>query len=160
MLHYILCCLPECYDAILHNHTHTGQSITWNGQVVKYNSLVTLSVVKQRVNSTNTDLYPLVCQGITGGQWYEPSGVLFPLAMPDMVNVTLPRGGLGQRNVSGGVELYRGTVSVFPHGVQCCTNTTITLCVGMYTDLTLANATNLATSNGYNYGLSVAATCK
>ena len=146
--------------AILHNHTHAGQSITWNGQVVKNNSLVSLSVVKQRVNSPNTDLYPLVCQGITGGQWYEPSGVLFPLAMPDMVNVTLPRGGLGQRNVSGGVELYRGTPPVFPHGVQCCTNTTITLCVGMYSDLTLAASVNLTTSNGYNYALSVAASCK
>ncbi|KAL5486530.1 hypothetical protein EMCRGX_G019023 [Ephydatia muelleri] len=132
-----------------------GQSIPLNGQVFRNNSLVTLSVVLQRVNSTNTDLYPLVCQGITGGQWYEPNGVLFPLATPDPVSTP---GGLGQRNVSGGVELYRGTPSVFPHGVQCCTNTTITLCVGMYTDLTLANATNLATSNGYNYGLSVAAT--
>ena len=79
--------------------------------------------------------------------------------MPDMVNVTLPRGGLGQRNVSG-VELYRGTPDVFTHGVECCTNTTITLCVGMYTDLTLAASVNLATSNGYNYALSVAATCK
>eukprot|EP00731_Ephydatia_muelleri_P018991 Em0011g1031a len=133
----------------------SGQSIPLNGQVFRNNSLVTLSVVLQRVNSTNTDLYPLVCQGITGGQWYEPNGVLFPLATPDPVSTP---GGLGQRNVSGGVELYRGTPSVFPHGVQCCTNTTITLCVGMYSDLTLANATNLATSNGYNYALSVAAT--
>ena len=57
------------------------------------------------------------------------------VATPD--NVSTP-GGLGQRNVSGGVELYRGTPVVFPHGVQCCTNTTITLCVGMYSDLTLA----------------------
>ncbi|KAL5486473.1 hypothetical protein EMCRGX_G018956 [Ephydatia muelleri] len=65
--------------------------------------------------------------------------------------------GLGQRNVSG-VELYRGTPDVFTHGVECCTNTTITLCVGMYTDLTLAASVNLATSNGYNYALSVAAT--
>ena len=121
---------------------------------------MTLSVVPSRVSSSAPPQYPLVCQGITGGQWYEQSGVQFPLAMPDMVNVTLPRGGLGQRNVSGGVELYRGTPSVFPHGVQCCTNATITLCVGMYSDLTLANTTNLATSNGYNYGLSVAATCK
>eukprot|EP00731_Ephydatia_muelleri_P019055 Em0011g1095a len=80
--------------------------------------------------------------------------------MPDMVNVTLPRGGLGQRNVSGGVELYRGTPPVFPHGVQCCTNTTITLCVGMYSDLTLAQSPSLSlpTSNGYNYALSVSAT--
>ena len=127
--------------------------------MVKNNSLVTLSVVPPRVNvsrSPGVD-FPLVCQGITGGQWYEPSGVLFPLAMPDMVNVTQPRGGLGQRNVSGGVELYRGTPSDFPHGVQCCTNTTITLCVGMYTDLTLAASSGLT---GTSYALSVAATCK
>ena len=144
--------------AILHDHTHAGQSITLNGTIVlRNNSLVSLSVVKQRVNSPNTDLYPLVCQGITGGQWYEPSGVLFPLATPDPVSTP---GGLGQRNVSGGVELYRGTPSVFPHGVQCCTNTTITLCVGMYSDLTLAASVSLPTSNGYNYNLSVAATCK
>ena len=121
---------------------------------------MTLTVVPNRVSSSAPPRYPLVCQGITGGQWYEPSGVLFPLAMPDMVNVTLPRGGLGQQNVSGGVELYRGTPPVFPHGVQCCTNTTITLCVGMYTDLTLAASVSLAISNGYNYALSVAATCK
>ena len=130
--------------------------------MVRNNGLVTLSVVLQRVSASNGTLYPLVCQGITGGQWYEPSGVLFPLAMPDNETVTLPRGGLGQRNVSGGVELYRGTPSVFPHGVQCCTNTTITLCVGMYSDLTLALSPSLSlpTSNGYSYGLSVAATCK
>ena len=66
-------------------------------------------------------------------------------------------GGYGQRNVSGGVELYRGTPSVFPHGVQCCTNTTITLCVGMYSDLTLAASVGLT---GTSYDLSVAATCK
>ena len=70
--------------------------ITWNGQVVRRSSLVTLLAVLQRVSASNGTLYPLVCQGITGGQWYDPSGVLFPLAMPDMVNVTLPRGGLGQ----------------------------------------------------------------
>ena len=116
-----------------------------------------LSVVKQRVNSTNTDLHPLVCQGITGGQWYDPSGVLFPLATPDPVSTP---GRLGQRNVSGGVELYHGTSDDFPHGVQCCTNTTITLCVGMYSDLKLAAVIYLAISYGYNYGLSVAATCK
>ena len=137
--------------------THTGQSITWNGQVVRNNSLVTLTVVPNRVSSSAPPQYPLVCQGITGGQWYEPSGFLFPLARSDPVSTP---GGLGQRNVSGGVELYRGTPPVFPHGVQCCTNTTITLCVGMYSDPALANTTNLATSNGYNYGLSVAATCK
>ena len=120
---------------------------------------MTLSAVLQRVSASIGTLYPLVCQGITGGQWYEPNGVLFPLATPDPVSTP---GGLGQRNVSGGVELYRGTPPVFPHGVQCCTNTTITLCVGMYTDLTLAQSpsVNLATSNGYNYILSVAATCK
>ncbi|KAL5486600.1 hypothetical protein EMCRGX_G019102 [Ephydatia muelleri] len=133
----------------------TGQSITWNGQVVRNNSLVTFSVVPNRVSSSAPPQYPLVCQGITGGQWYEPSGVQFPLATPDPVSTP---GGLGQRNMSGGVELYRGGVSVFPHGVQCCTNTTITLCVGMYSDLTLAASVNLPTSNGYNYGLSVAAT--
>eukprot|EP00731_Ephydatia_muelleri_P018856 Em0011g896a len=128
-----------------------GQSITWNGQLVRNNSLVTLSVVPNRVSSSAPPQYPLVCQGNTGGQRYEPSGVLFPLAIPDPVSTP---GGLGQRNVSGGVELYRGTPTVFPHGVQCCTNTTITLCVGMYSDLTLA--IYLAMSN--NYGLSVAAT--
>eukprot|EP00731_Ephydatia_muelleri_P018890 Em0011g930a len=134
-----------------------GQNITWNGQVVRNNSLVTLSVVPSRVSSSAPPWYPLVCQGITGGQWYEPSGVLFPLATPDPVSTP---GGLGQRNVSGGVELYRGTPLVFPHGVQCCTNTTITLCVGMYTDLTLAQSpsVSLPTSNGYSYALSVAAT--
>ena len=118
---------------------------------------MTLSVVPNRVSSSAPQQYPLVCQGITGGQWYDPSGFLFPLATPDPASTP---GGLGQRNVSGGVELYRGTPSVFPHGVQCCTNTTITLCVGMYSDLTLAASVNLATSKGYNYGLSVAATCK
>eukprot|EP00731_Ephydatia_muelleri_P018864 Em0011g904a len=132
-----------------------GQNITWNGQLVRNNSLVTLSVVPNRVSSSAPPQYPLVCQGNTGGQWYDPSGVLFPLAMPDMVNVTLPRGGLGQRNVSGGVELYRGASPVFPHGVQCCTNTTITLCVGMYTDPPLAASVSLT---GTNYALSVAAT--
>ena len=120
--------------------------------MVKNNSLVSLTAVLQRVSVPNGTLYPLVCQGITGGQWYEPWGVLFPLATPDPVSTP---GGLGQRNVSGGVELYRGTPSVFPHGVECCTNTTITLCVGMYSDLTLQALANLATSNGYNYGLSV-----
>eukprot|EP00731_Ephydatia_muelleri_P018842 Em0011g882a len=133
----------------------SGQSIIWNGQGVRNNSLVTLTVVPSRVSSSAPPQYPLVCQGITGGQWYEPSRVLFPLATPDPVSTP---GGLGQRNVSGGVELYRGTPPVFPHGVQCCTNTTITLCVGMYSDLTLAASVNLATSNGYNYNLSVAAT--
>ena len=120
---------------------------------------MTLTVVPNRVSSSAPPQYPLVCQGITGGQWYEPSGVLFPLATPDPVSTP---GGLGQRNVSGGVELYRGTPFVFPHGVQCCTNTTITLCVGMYSDPALAQSpsVNLAALNGYNYGLSVAATCK
>ena len=77
-----------------------------------------------------------------------------------MVSTATTPGGLGQRNVSRGVELYRGTPSVFPHGVQCCTNTTITLCVGMYTDLTLAAPVNLAASAPTSYALSVAATCK
>ncbi|KAL5479762.1 hypothetical protein EMCRGX_G023335 [Ephydatia muelleri] len=129
--------------------------ITWNGQIVNNNSLVSLSVVLQSVSAPNGTQYPLVCQGITGGQWYQPNGVLFPLATPDPVSTL---GGYGQRNVSGRVELYRGTPSVFPHGVQCCTNTTVTLCVGMYSDLTQAASVNLPTSNGYNYALSVAAT--
>eukprot|EP00731_Ephydatia_muelleri_P018888 Em0011g928a len=144
----VLCVLP---------HLSSGQNVTWNGQVVRNNSLVSLSVVPNRVSSSAPPQYPLVCQGITGGQWYEPSGVLFPLATPDPVSTP---GGLGQRNGSGGVELYRGGPSVFPHGVQCCTNTTITLCVGMYSDLTLAQSpsVSLPTSNGYSYALSVAAT--
>eukprot|EP00731_Ephydatia_muelleri_P019051 Em0011g1091a len=123
----VLCVLP---------HLSSGQSITWNGQVVNNNSLVTLSAVPNRVNSSVPPRYPLVCQGSTGGQWF------------------------GSRNVSGGVELYRGTPPVFPHGVQCCTNTTITLCVGKYSDLTLAQSpsVSLPTANGNNYGLSVAAT--
>ena len=126
--------------------------------MVKNNSLVSLSAVQPRVSAqTSAAQYPLVCQGIAGGQWYQPNGVMFPQATPDPVSTP---GGLGQRNVSGGVELYRGVPSVFPHGVQCCTNTTITLCVGLYSDLTLAASGNLATSNGYNYGLSVAATCE
>ena len=122
--------------------------------MVRNNSLVDLAVVPNRVSSSAPPQYPLVCQGITGGQWYDPSGVLFRLATPDPVSTP---GGLGQRNVSGGVELYRGTPSVFPHGVQCCTNTTITLCVGMYSDLPLAANVSLT---GTNYALSVAATCK
>ena len=117
---------------------------------------MSLSVVLPRVSAVTTPQYPLVCQGITGGQWYQPSGALFPVASDPVITP----GVLGQRNVSGRVELYRGTPSVFPHGVQCCTNTTITLCVGMYTDLTLAASVNLATSNPTNYALSVAATCK
>ena len=121
--------------------------ITWNGQLVKNNSLVSLSVVLQRVSALNGTQYPLVCQGITGGQWYQPNGVPYPQTMPDMVNVTLPCGGLGQRTVSRRVELYRGTPSVFPHGVQCCTNTSFTLCVGMYIDLMLAQAVSLTTTN-------------
>ncbi|KAL5486487.1 hypothetical protein EMCRGX_G018974 [Ephydatia muelleri] len=138
-------------------HYRGGQAVgvTWNGQTVKNNSLVSLSAVQSRVNATTSLAQaPLVCQGITGGQWYDPSGVLFRLATTDPVTF----GGYGQRNVSGGVALYRGGPAVFPHGVQCCTNTTITLCVGMYSDLTLAASVNLATQNGYNYGLSVAAT--
>ena len=118
---------------------------------------MSLSVVLQSVSAPIGTQYPLVCQGITGGQWYQPNGVLFPLATPDPVSTP---GGYGQRNVSRGVELYRGTPSVFPHGFQCCTNATVTLCVGMYSDLTLAASVNLPKSNGYNYALSVAATCK
>ena len=79
-----------------------------------------------------------------------------PCFTPDPV--TTP-GGLGQRNVSRGVELYRGTPYDFPHGVQCCTNTTTTLCVGMYSDLTLAASSGITTSTPTSYVLSVAATC-
>ena len=129
--------------------------ITWNGMMVANNSLVTLSVVANRVSTSSTLQPPLVCQGIIGGQWYQPKGALYPLATPDPVPGST--GGYGQRKVSAGVELYRGTPVVFPHGVQCCTNTTITLCVGMYTDLTLANSLGLSTAV---YTLSVAATCK
>ena len=125
--------------------------------MVANNSLVTLSAVPNRVSTLgqNASQYPLMCQGMAGGQWYEPNGVLFPLATPDPVPDST--GGYGQRNVSAGVELYCGTPPVFPHGVQCCTNTSITLCVGMYTDLTLAAASGLT---GTSYALSVAATCK
>ena len=144
--------------------TQTGQPrITWNQNalfvMIANNSLVSLSAVTPRVSTLNSTASqkPLVCEGITGGQWYQPNGALFPLATPDPV--TTP-GGLGQRNVSRGVELYRGTPSVFPHGIQCCTNTTITLCVGMYTDLTLAASSGIATSGTMGYTLSVAATCK
>ena len=126
--------------------------------MVANNSLVTLSVVPNRVSTLATvNQYPLVCQGIAGGQWYEPNGVLFPLATPDPVPDST--GGYGQRNVSAGVELYRGGVFVFPHGVQCCTNTTITLCVAMYSDLNLAASVSLPTTST-SYILSVAATCK
>ena len=120
--------------------------------MVANNSLVTLSVVLQRANIAPGPLYPLVCQGIAGGQWYDPNGVLYPT-----VNIT---GSYGQLNVSAGVQLYRATPYDFPHGAQCCTNTTITLCVGMYSDLTLAAAVNLSTAAPTSYALSVAATCK
>ena len=148
----------------MHDHfiSPSGQPrITWNQNglflIAANNSLWSLSVVPNRVNTYNQSAFqkPLVCEGITGGQWYQPNGALFPLATPDPV--TTP-GGLGQRNVSVGVELYRGTPSVFPHGVQCCTNTTITLCVGMYTDLTLAASSGIHGTT--SYALSVAATCK
>ena len=71
------------------------------------NSLWSLSAVPNRVNTYDQSAYqkPLVCEGITSGQWYQPNGALFPLATPDPV--TTP-GGLGQQNVSVGVELYRG----------------------------------------------------
>ena len=122
---------------------------------------MSISAVTSRVSTLNSTVaqYPLVCEGITGGQWYQPNGALFPLATPDPYNTP---GGLGQRNGTVGVELYRGTPSVFPHGVQCYTNTTITLCVGMYTDLTLAlsGVVNLPVSAPTSYALSVAATCK
>ena len=125
--------------------------------LVTNNSLAGIGAIPPRINTTTSAIqFPLLCQGITGGQWYQPNGVLFPLAT---IPISSP-GGYGQRNVSGGVELYKGSPSVFPHGVQCCTNTTITLCVGMYTDLTNAAAVNLATVDPTRYALSVAATCK
>ena len=120
--------------------------------MVANNSLVTLSVALQNANLTPGPLYPLVCQGIAGGQWYEPNGVLYPAA--------LTPGDYGQLNVSAGVQLYRATPYDFPHGVQCCTNTSITLCVGMYSDLTLAASVSLSVSAPTSYALSVAATCK
>ena len=135
---------------------HKGQ-VTWNGIMVANNSLVTLSAVPNRVSTISSLQLPLLCQGIVGGQWYSPNGAQYPLATPDPV---FTPGGLGQRNVTGGTELYRGTPYDFPHGVQCCTNTTITLCVGMYTDLTLAAASGIPTTSPTNYALSVAATCK
>ena len=147
----------------MHDHfiSPIGQPrITWNQNelfvMAANNSLWSLAAVQNRVSTSNQSAYmkPLVCEGITGGQWYQPNGTLFPLATPDSVTM----GGLGQRNVSRGVELYRGTPSDFPHGVQCCTNTTITLCVGMYTDLTLAASSGINGTTSYN--LSVAATCK
>ena len=133
----------------------TGQTvgITWNGMMVANNSLVTLSTVLQRINIAPGPLYPLVCQGIAGGQWYEPNGVLYPTADPT-INT-----GYGQANGS----LYRGSPVTFPgYGAQCCTNTTITLCVGMYADLNLATSmsVNLPTTAPNSYALSVAATCK
>ena len=120
--------------------------------MVANNSLVTLSVVQQSANIAPGPLYPLLCQGIAGGQWYEPNGILYPA-----VNNT---GGYGQLIVSEGVELYRGTPDVLAHGVQCCTNTTITLCVAMYSDLTLAVSVSLYNTSTASYALSVAATCK
>ncbi|KAL5479268.1 hypothetical protein EMCRGX_G022767 [Ephydatia muelleri] len=139
--------------------TLAGQNIiTWNNMPVANNSLVTLSVVANRVSTLGLSAHqaPLVCQGIAGGQCYEPNGALYPLATPDPVLYST--GDYGQRNESAGVELYRGTPVVFPHRVQCCTNTTITFCVGLYTDLTLANSVDLSTAAYANYTLSVAAT--
>ena len=112
--------------------------------MVNNNSLVDILVVLPTVNTKNGSQYPLVCEGIKGGQWYQPNGTQFPLITKNAL------GGLGQRNVSGKVELFSGNTTFFPHGVQCCTNTTTTLCVGMYTPV--VNSTNDA--------LSVAATCK
>ena len=146
------CAVVCLFDFFVHMHTLTGQIVRvyWNGVNVANNSLVTLSAVQSRVTDISGSQFPLMCQGIAGGQWYQPNGVLYPLP------IATP-GGYGQRNVSAGVELYSGTPSDFPHGVQCCTNTSITLCVGMYTDLTLASSVNLSATN---YALSVAATCK
>ena len=112
--------------------------------MVNNNSLVDILVVLSRASTQNGPYYPLVCEGIKGGQWYQPNGTQFPLIT---TNATSTLGGLGQRNVSGSVELYSGNTTFFPHGVQCCTNTTTTLCVGVYTPEVIS--TN-----------SVAATCK
>ena len=154
---HLWCCID-----VLHHTLHPGQPrTTWNQNelfvMAANNSLWSLAAVPNRVSTSNQSAYmkPLVCEGITGGQWYQPNGALFPLATPDPV--TTP-GGLGQRNVSRGVELYRGTPSDFPHGVQCCTNTTITLCVGMYSDLLIAASSGIIGTT--SYALSVAATCK
>eukprot|EP00731_Ephydatia_muelleri_P019086 Em0011g1126a len=97
-----------------------SQSIIWNGQVVRNNSLVTLSVVPNRVSSSAPPQYPLVCQGITGGQWYELSGVLFPLATPDPVST--PGDG---PNITGGVQFQLLTpTNVDPPVFQLtCTST-------------------------------------
>ena len=154
--HYCTC-VPTSGLGITISHTGQTAGITWNGMSVANNSLVTLTVVLQRVSAVSNSRYPLMCEGITGGQWYQPNGALFPPATPDPPYTP---GGWGQRNVSRGVELYRGTPYDFPHGVQCCTNTTTTLCVGMYTDLTLAASSGIATSGTMGYTLSVAATCK
>ena len=116
---------------------------------------MTFSVVQSRVTAIYGSQFPLVCEGVAGGQWYGPNGVLYPAAFP----ITTP-GGYGQLNRPEGVELYRGTPDDFPSGVQCCTNTSFTLCVGMYNDLTLASSVNLTATDTTNYGLSVAATCK
>ena len=140
------------YDIIYPCHTGQTVGITWNGMMVANNSLVTLSVVLQRTNIAvgTGGLYPLVCQGIAGGLWYAPNGMLYPAADP---NIT---GGYGQANGA----LYRGSPVTFPgYGAQCCTNTTITLCVGMYSDLVLAASAPLPTTST-SYILSVAATCK
>ena len=141
-------------EMMMYEYDYAGQTvgITWNGMMVANNSLVTFSVILQRANIAPGGLYPLVCQGIAGGQWYEPNGVLYPAALP----ITTP-GGYGQLNGS----LYRGSPVTFPgYGAQCCTNATITLCVGMYSDLTLATSVSLSTTAPTSYALSVAATCK
>ena len=137
----VICGCLYCYNIIIHVlllfslYDMAGQNvgITWKNMTVANNSLVTLSVVPNSVSTLNTaNQYPLVCQGIAGGQWYEPNGTLHPLATSDPVPDST--GGYGQRNMSAGIELYRGTPAVFPHGVQCCTNTTITctLCWSVY----------------------------
>eukprot|EP00731_Ephydatia_muelleri_P019076 Em0011g1116a len=62
----------------------------------------------------------LWCQGITRGQWYEPSGVLFPLATPDPVST--PGDG---PNITGGVQFQLLTpTNVDPPVFQLtCTST-------------------------------------
>lgn len=118
--------------------------ITWNATTIKNNSLVALSVVLPSVGTKNGTQYPIVCKGITGGQWYQPNGALFPL----VTNATSIVENISQYNASGGVQLYNGNPPSFPRGVQCCTNTTTTLCVGIYSNITT------------NDTLSEAATCK
>eukprot|EP00731_Ephydatia_muelleri_P019059 Em0011g1099a len=128
------------------------QSIIWNGQVVRNNSLVTLSVVQNRFSSSAPPYYPLLCQGITGGQWYEPSGVLFTLTLYQLLEVWVNKM-CQSRAVSWNSSCLPTWCSMLYqyHHHSLCWNDS---------DLTLAQSpsVSLPTSNGYNYGLTVAAT--